>query len=172
ASVFEETYFKAGTGDDLVWLNVNALSPAATPTPFTNADVTPDVNVAAIAPDADGFQRQTVTLVDVTGGTFTLSFGAATTAPIAWDAPAAAVEKALELLAGLNDVGVAKEGNVYTITFLKVHGVDKPASVALLGGGTTGLRSNGIHAIVTVNGEGGNDTYTVHLIGHGTDALI
>src|SRR5262249_15591727 len=122
--------------------------------------------------DADGFQRQTVTLVDVTGGTFTLSFGAATTAPIAWDAPAAAVEKALELLAGLNDVGVAKEGNVYTITFLKVHGVDKPASVALLGGGTTGLRSNGIHAIVTVNGEGGNDTYTVHLIGHGTDALI
>src|SRR5262249_53224582 len=180
-SVFEETYFKGGsepgadllgTDGDHIRLNVDALSVGPNPQPFTSADVTPHVNVAALAPDADGFQRQALTLLDVTGGTFTLSFAGAATAPILWDAPAATVEKALEQLAGLDDVGVVKNGNVYTVTFLNVNGVAKPASVAPLTAGTAGLRSNGIHAVVTVNGEGGDDSYTVNLIGHGTDSLI
>src|SRR5205823_2868417 len=45
-------------------------------------------------------------------------------------------------------------------------------AVALLRGATSSLRSNGIHAIVTLDGGDGADTYNVNLIGGRTASLI
>ena len=63
---------------------------------------------------------QTLT-VDGAGGTYTLDFGAETTAAIAPDATAGEVEAALEALAGISGVSVllavVDGSNVYTITF-------------------------------------------------------
>ena len=188
ASVFEETYFKggdesgsstAGTDGDYIWLNVDALDTTSAasggPAAFTNTEV---VAHAVVATDNTvSNQRQTITLTDVTGGTFTISFGGQTTAPIRWDASAAIVEKALEAaitaFQKVGDdpaIGVEKIGNVYWITFLKAAALAPP--LAPLTVATAGLRSNGIAATITVNGEQGNDTYVVNLIGHSTDSLI
>lgn len=64
---------------------------------------------------------QTVTIGGTPGGgTFTLTFGEETTADIAYDAAAAAVESALELLTNLapSDVAVTgSAGGPYTVTF-------------------------------------------------------
>lgn len=66
--------------------------------------------------------QQTVT-VTASGGTFTLTFGANTTAPIAYDAPVAgpsSVQKALEGLASIGAGNVAvggPDGGPYSVTF-------------------------------------------------------
>ena len=50
---------------------------------------------------------QTVRVSGAASGTFTLSHGGATSEPLAWDASAAAVEKALGKLSGVGTVSVA-----------------------------------------------------------------
>ena len=64
-------------------------------------------------------ETQRITLVNATGGTFTLSFNGVSTAPIAHNAAASVVEDALEVLAsvGTGNVGVAKVGTSYLVTF-------------------------------------------------------
>ncbi len=122
-------------------------------------------------------------LEDVTGGTFTITLDlnhdgipdpGMTTGPITWDGPASAVDKALEALDGDlaiddNDFGVARVGNVYTIFYQgDVQGTDHGPLIL----GKSQLRSNGINAFVTLDGEGGNDTYKVNLIGGTTNSLL
>lgn len=62
---------------------------------------------------------QTVSITDATDGTFTLSYGSATTDPITYDATGEEVKAALEALdtVGTDNVSVAKDGP-YKITFL------------------------------------------------------
>src|SRR5215468_8662916 len=56
--------------------------------------------------------------VRATGGTFTLTYnGTETTAPIAFDASALQLEAALEALAGIDDVKVSKNSNVFKVEF-------------------------------------------------------
>src|SRR5205823_13320074 len=127
---------------------------------------------------------------DATGGTFTISLdqnhdglpdvdvsqpsGHKTTVALTWDAPASAVDKALEALIGSglpgeNDFGVARNGNVYTIFYQgTIQGIDWGALIL----DKHALRSNGINAVVTLDGEGGNDTYKINLIGGTTNSLI
>jgi hypothetical protein len=63
---------------------------------------------------------QTVTLANATGGTFTLDFEGDTTAPIAFNATAAAVQAALVALADIEEGDVTVTGSAggpYTVTF-------------------------------------------------------
>lgn len=78
-----------------------------------------------------------------TGGTWTLTFSGQTTAPIVFNAAAAAVQTALEALSNIapGDVTVVgSAGGPYTVTFLGAYaGVNVPlmtGSAALLTGGT------------------------------------
>ena len=75
------------------------------------------------------------------GGTFTLSYGTATTAPIAFNATAAAVQTALAALAGLADVTVSGGPGPGTAWVVNFDAFDKPntltGNAAALTGGTT-----------------------------------
>ena len=63
-------------------------------------------------------ETQSVTLANATGGTFTLSFGGQTTAPIAFPLNNADIEAKLEALPGIEDVLVAGTGAaVRTVAF-------------------------------------------------------
>ncbi len=87
-----------------------------------------EVDVKTTTDGAAGVNEvQQVTVDAAVGGTFTLSFMGVATAAIPFDAPAGAVETALEGLAGLTDVTVSKavsdvdadgvDESRYTITF-------------------------------------------------------
>jgi len=96
--------------------------------------------------DADPIkdEKQTVTIGgSPTGGTFTLSFKGQTTAGIAYDAAAAAVQSALEALSTIGSGNVSVSGSAggpYTVEFIgALADQDVPAmtiSVAGLTGGT------------------------------------
>lgn len=78
-----------------------------------------------------------------TGGTFTLTFSGQTTAAIAYNATAAAVQSALEALSNVNPGDIKVTGNAggpYTLTFGGQYLGDNVASItatASLTGGTT-----------------------------------
>ena len=95
-----------GGGDDKTVLIARTLASASVETTTAGTGSTNEV--------------QTLT-VDGAGGTYTLDFGAETTAAIAPDATAGEVEAALEALAGISGVSVllavVDGSNVYTITF-------------------------------------------------------
>jgi hypothetical protein len=100
---------------------------------------------------------QTVTISDTTGGTFTLTFGAATTAAIAWNARATAVQAALELLATIgrgNVIVTGADGGPYTVTFInRLGGTDVAqltSSAVSLTGGTPAIA----HATTTAGVAG------------------
>jgi hypothetical protein len=99
------------------------------------------------APSPTGTNEvQTVTIGGTpTGGTFELSFGGATTAPIAYNASAAAVKSALTALndLGPSDVTVTLSGAVYTVSFAGLESatdvpqMTAPSSGLALTGGTS-----------------------------------
>lgn len=106
----------------------------------------PAADVAPAQPECGTNETQTVTITGTpTGGTFTLTFDGQTTAAIAFDAAAAAVETALEALSnvGAGNVAVtggALPGAAVTVEFVgTLAGTDLPqmtADDALLTGGT------------------------------------
>ncbi|MFN2611440.1 MAG: hypothetical protein ABR507_11310 [Actinomycetota bacterium] len=118
-------------------------------------------------------------IVALTAGTLpttTAVHARQTTIPIEVNAAPAAVQAALVVLPqigrdtnGNDNVLVTGTPGNYTIQFTNALG---HRAVALLQGGTSSLRSNGINAIVTMDGGGGGDTYDVHLIGGRTRSLI
>lgn len=97
---------------------------------------------------------QQVTLTGATAGTFTLTYAGATTAPIAYNATAAAVRSALEALPNLDagDVTVTGTGP-WTVTFVGVGG-DVP-QMSIDASGTTG--GTGSVATLTEGGVKGGD---------------
>ncbi|MDX6471351.1 MAG: large repetitive protein, partial [Gaiellaceae bacterium] len=122
-SVFEDTFFNGGDGSDSADVNFNAI----TLEPFHPTDVVGHVVVNEIHAGAVGQNEvQRVTLNSVTGGTYelvaapnaALGIAGGTTSPLAWDAPALAVQTALEALYGQQNVGVTQSGNTYTIEFI------------------------------------------------------
>jgi Ca2+-binding RTX toxin-like protein len=113
-------------------------------------------------------------IVALTAGTLPASTAVTamqTTVPIDVDAAPGAVQAALEILPsiGAGNVTVTGSPRNYTIAFAGALGHH---AVALLGGATSSLRSNGINAVVTMDGGGGADTYNVNLIGGRTSSLI
>lgn len=105
----------------------------------------------------DAYQPQTVSGdsgapgTSATGGTYTLTFGANTTAAIAYNATAATVQSSLNALASITNYGgVTVTGdyiNGFTVTF-KYSG----ATIAI--GSLTGASSLNANAVVTANNNG------------------
>ena len=90
-------------------------------------------------------ERQTVTITNATGGTFTLTFSGQTTAPIAFNATAAQVDAALEALSniGADDVAVTgAAGGPYTVEFTGALGNTDVAEMTADGTGLTGGGAN------------------------------
>lgn len=92
-------------------------------------------------PSAGTNEVQSVTLTSATGGTFTLSFGGQTTAAIAFNAAASAVQTALEALStiGAGNVAVTgAAGGPYTVTFQNALGATDVAQMTASGALLTG----------------------------------
>lgn len=103
---------------------------------------------------------QTVTITgSPTGGTFTLTFDGQTTAGIAYNAAAAAVQSALEALSniGVGDVSVAGgpgPGTAWTVTFTGQYAGTDVAVMTTSGAGLTG-GSSPASAVTTSTAGGG-----------------
>src|SRR5690606_2536780 len=89
------------TGADSGWPVADpSVEPPHTKTGTGGTDSFPDADQVAggVVKDGGKDEVQKVTVSDATGGTFTLTFGGKTTAPIAYDGTAATVQAALEAL--------------------------------------------------------------------------
>jgi type 1 glutamine amidotransferase/PKD repeat protein/glucose/arabinose dehydrogenase len=101
-------------------------------------------------------ESQTVRTTNATGGTFTITFDGQTTAPIAYDANAAAVQAALEALSNVEagDVVVtgnnASTGNI-TVQFRGQYYQDDVAQATVSG---TGLTGDGATATAATSQQG------------------
>jgi len=93
-------------------------------------------------------EQQTATITGTpTGGTFTLTFAGATTATIAYDAAASAVQSALELLStiGAGNVKVTgSAGGPYTVEFINDLADTNVAAMTASGAGLTGGTTPGV----------------------------
>lgn len=104
---------------------------------------------------ATGNEVQVVTVSDADGGTFTLTYSGQTTAGIAYNATASAVDSALEALSniGAGDVTVTgPDGGPYTVTFT---GALKDTNVAQLTADASSLTGSG-HAVSVSTSSQGN----------------
>lgn len=111
------------------------------------------------AGQASEVQTATVTGVP-TGGTFTLTLNGETTAGIAYNAAASAVQSALEALPSLSagDVTVTgSAGGPYTITFGGRLAGQNVAAITASGAGLTGGTTPGV-TMATTTGGGGTAT--------------
>src|SRR5439155_19985447 len=82
-----------------------------------------------------GDDRRMLTLRDIAGGSYHLSFGGATTGLIAPGAPANALQDALVALTSIGtsadgspNIGVSKDGNTYTVEFINDKAGTCPAA--------------------------------------------
>lgn len=93
-------------------------------------------------------EQQTVTITGAPGGgTFTLTFDGATTAAIAYNAAASAVQSALEALPNITAGQVAVSGSAggpYTVTFTGGLGGTNVAAMTASGASLTGGTSPGV----------------------------
>ncbi len=117
-------------------------------------------------------EAQVVTLTSATGGTFTLTWNGQTTAAIAFDAPAAAVQAALEALSNIAVGDVTVSGNAggpYTVTFKgQQRGVNVAAMTAT--DSTTGSGHN--VAVTTGSAGGATSGYTdIYAVRFGLDGF-
>ena len=115
-----------------------------------------------VPPTPTGTVQQIV--VNGTAGTFTLTFsfgGATNSATFPFNATAAAVSAGLNALASVMNAGgvtVTLTGNVYTVSFLAILGMDYPAITASGAGGTTVVATiyglNGVTALAISQYQG------------------
>lgn len=91
---------------------------------------------------------------DVSGGTFTLTFGGYTTGTIAWNASTAVVEAALEALTsvGLGNVAVTGAAPIWVVTFQSSLGNTDVALITGNGASLTGGSATDIQIAETVAG--------------------
>jgi hypothetical protein len=101
--------------------------------------------------------------VDATGGTFTLTFGSETTAPLAFNATPAAVKAALDALGGIKGSGGAVEVNggpggagANAPYFVRFRGGLAATDVAEMTAGSSGLTGGAATATVGTETEGGS----------------
>ena len=92
--------------------------------------------------------------VTATAGTYTLNFAGAITAPIAWNATAAAVQAALEAL-GVISVGNVSVTGAYVITFTGTLATVPVPPLVANGGNLTGTVTTGVITVgVLAPGQG------------------
>ena len=102
----------------------------------------------------------------------TTATGVQTTIPIDVTAAASVVEAALAALPsiGVGNVHVDSSSPAATTRSTFIGALARHRRVALLVGNVSSVRSNGVHAIATLDGGADPDTYDVNLIG-GSDEL-
>ena len=88
-----------------------------------------EVEVTTIQGGDAGHNEVQQIAIRATGGTFTLTFSGQTTAAIAFDASALALEIALEALAAIDNVKVSKNSSVFKVEFV---GAQKLTNVAAM----------------------------------------
>jgi hypothetical protein len=104
-------------------------------------------------------ERQTVTITGTpTGGTWTLTFRGATTANIAYNATAAAVEDALELLSTIGNgrvrvTGGPGPGTPYVVDFEDALGRQDVSTMTASGASLTGGSSPAVAVVETTKGD-------------------
>ncbi|MFD3336056.1 hypothetical protein ACFWV1_25930 [Streptomyces sp. NPDC058700] len=114
--------------------------------------------LSAAVPAAGTDEVQTITITgSPTGGTFTLTFSGQTTAPIAYNATASAVESALEGLSNINpgDVvagGGPLPGTPVTVTFGGQYDGQNVAEMTASGAGLTGGSTPAVAVTTTTPG--------------------
>lgn len=102
---------------------------------------------------------QTVTIAGARAGTFTLTFGGQTTAPIEYNAPAADIEAALEALSTIaaGNLTVARSGDVITVTFGGTQADTDVAQMTSSAAGLIGPReasyTDGTHVVTLLTHE-------------------
>jgi hypothetical protein len=151
-------------GDDKVlstwaWFNYADVSVQAGYVSFDLLSSITGRPVEQIAATAAVNEVQTLSaFVGATGGTFTLTFGGKTTAPIAYNAVAATIQTALEALTsvGVGDI-VVTGGPASTTAVVFTFGNDKAGSnqpvITIDKSGVTGLTSGGV-VTTTTQGKG------------------
>jgi hypothetical protein len=149
------------------------LSAAADPMPYDSALLPPVITAVTNGTNeaqnvAFGVAQGNVD--DPTGGTFTLTFGAATTEAISYNATAAAVQAALEALVtiGAGNVTVVKNGQGdYDVTFVNDLGNRDVALMTASGASLTG--SAGTDEVVVIDkGTATGGTFTLSFDGQTT----
>src|SRR5215471_14292776 len=107
---------------------------------------------------------QTLTVSATTnGGTYTLTFGGATTSALAWNAPAATVQTALQGLSSIGAGNVTVAGaNPYTLTFA---GTLAATNVALVAADSSLLTAPGQSEVQTVHIDADAGTFRLSLDG-------
>jgi len=114
-----------------------------------------DPNTAVVVQQASD-ELQSVTITGApTGGTFTLTFGGNTTAGIAYNALASAVQTALQALASIgagNALVTGSAGGPWTVQFTGTLGKANQAQMTASGAGLTGGSSPGVSIATTQNG--------------------
>ncbi|MBI3979136.1 MAG: chitobiase/beta-hexosaminidase C-terminal domain-containing protein [Chloroflexi bacterium] len=130
-------------------------------------------DVAQMTADGAGLAGGSVSITTATeganGGTFTLTFDGQPTGAIAYNAPAATIEAALEAFANVADVAVTGSGTAtdpWVVTFADPGGADVVQMVA----DGTGLTSGTIAIATTVQGGNGG-TFTLSFEGQPTGAI-
>lgn len=107
------------------------------------------VDVSTIQSATDAINEvQTVTVVQATGGTFTLTYSAQTTAAIAYNAAASTVQTALEQLSSITVGKVLVSGSAggpYLVEFVDTLGA---TDLALMTGSAAGLTGTGSQTLV------------------------
>ena len=156
---------------------------AITATDTGLAGGTPTTTIAVDTPGVDRVDEiQSIHVNAADAGTFTVTHGGQTTAPIAWDATAAALKAALELISSITTVnvtGTGQSGDPWLIEFIDPSGAeaevtttDSLTTTATL---TYSETTPGIDAVnekqtVTLNNATGG-TFTLTYSGQTTSAL-
>jgi hypothetical protein len=115
---------------------------------------------------------QTITLTGgPTGGTYTLTFGANTTAAINWNDPASTLQTKLQAIASIGSGNVLVTGSAggpYTVEFVSALGFANQGNITLQTNSLTGGSSPSVSITATQNGftwttQSGN--YTIQYVG-------
>lgn len=113
-------------------------------------------------------EQQTITITGTpTGGTFTLSFGGSTTAPIAFNATAATVLAALELLptigqGNMTATGGAEPGTPVVVTFTNELGNAAQSAMTASGASLTGGSTPAVAVTRSTPGTTGESVFGIY----------
>src|SRR5207248_2959610 len=174
-SNFEQLFYDGGSGSDNITLSADAL----THQPLAQSDVVPSITITAGTGDV-----RTIALAHVTGGQFALTVNGVQTRALGYDVSPELLQTAILAVLNANgfvsatgeDLAIVRTFTGYTIQFQHALAGAGIALTVVPGGSDAGhpfaLLSNGLAAIVTVDGGDSSDQYTVNTIGGLTASLI
>ncbi len=163
------------------WL-IEFINPSGAEAEVTTTDsltLTATLTTATDTPGIDAVnEKQTVTLNNGTGGTFTLTYSGQTTSALTWDDTAADVETALEVLSTITAVTVTGDnGGPFLVEFVTPGSADlsmMTATSSLTGAAATVTVAGTVAGVANINEtqlftvDGDTGTYTLSYGGQTT----